>query len=253
MYNNLKNSLCFRLFSSALNVMFANELTLKAKNYYRIVLQSGLSMIEMLGVLAIIAVLSVGGIAGYSKAMQKFKINKAVSEYSYMLTGVLEYMDSLKELSKGTSHVMLADFFVSANIVPSSWEKRVVRNNIVVLIDSYGNEISPYADYGTKGITIDFRLGGFSAKDQNTDVSQSFSADFCVNWFQNFAVPLHNVVDNAWFFKSNQWPPSAILQGDAHCVAHSKCLRNTTLNEINQLCHSCQGSKEWCQLIIHFL
>ena len=32
---------------------------------------SGRSMIEMLGVLAIIGVLSVGGIAGYSKAMQK--------------------------------------------------------------------------------------------------------------------------------------------------------------------------------------
>ena len=36
----------------------------------------GRSMIEMLGVLAIIGVLSVGGIAGYSKAMEKFKINK---------------------------------------------------------------------------------------------------------------------------------------------------------------------------------
>ncbi len=38
--------------------------------------QNGRSMIEMLGVLAIIGVLSVGGIAGYSKAMMKFKINK---------------------------------------------------------------------------------------------------------------------------------------------------------------------------------
>ena len=38
--------------------------------------QFGRSMIEMLGVLAIIGVLSVGGIAGYSKAMMKFKINK---------------------------------------------------------------------------------------------------------------------------------------------------------------------------------
>ena len=51
--------------------------------------QFGRSMIEMLGVLAIIAVLSVGGIAGYSKAMDKFKMNKAVSDYSYMLAGLL--------------------------------------------------------------------------------------------------------------------------------------------------------------------
>ena len=42
--------------------------------------QSGRSMIEMLGVLAIIGVLSVGGIAGYSKAMQRYRVNKAIEE-----------------------------------------------------------------------------------------------------------------------------------------------------------------------------
>ena len=45
--------------------------------------QSGRSMIDMLGVLAIIGVLSVGGIAGYSKAMEKWKINKTLEGYSY--------------------------------------------------------------------------------------------------------------------------------------------------------------------------
>ena len=44
--------------------------------------ERGRSMVEMLGVLAIIGVLSVGGIAGYSSAMNKFKINKTV-EYIY--------------------------------------------------------------------------------------------------------------------------------------------------------------------------
>ncbi len=38
--------------------------------------QYGRSMIEMLGVLAIIGVLSVGGIAGYSKAMELWKISR---------------------------------------------------------------------------------------------------------------------------------------------------------------------------------
>ena len=44
-------------------------------------LENGRSMIEMLGVLAIVGVLSVGGIAGYSKAMEKFKVNKIVEDY----------------------------------------------------------------------------------------------------------------------------------------------------------------------------
>lgn len=38
--------------------------------------EKGRSMIEMLGVLAIICVLSVGGIAGYSKAMELWKISR---------------------------------------------------------------------------------------------------------------------------------------------------------------------------------
>ena len=56
-------------------------------NDYRVV-QSGRSMIEMLGVLAIIGVLSVGGIAGYSKAMTQFKIDKTIEQISSIAQGV---------------------------------------------------------------------------------------------------------------------------------------------------------------------
>ena len=50
--------------------------------------QSGRSMIEMLGVLAIVGVLSVGGIAGYSKAMEKFKINKTIDQITHIATNI---------------------------------------------------------------------------------------------------------------------------------------------------------------------
>ena len=50
--------------------------------------QCGRSMIEMLGVLAIVGVLSVGGIAGYSKAMEKFKINKSIDEISHIVANI---------------------------------------------------------------------------------------------------------------------------------------------------------------------
>ena len=46
----------------------------------------GRSMIEMLGVLAIIGVLSVGGIAGYSKAMETYKINKLKQAITEIVT-----------------------------------------------------------------------------------------------------------------------------------------------------------------------
>ncbi len=50
--------------------------------------QSGRSMIEMLGVLAIIGVLSVGGIAGYSKAMNKYRINKITDQVSMIAANI---------------------------------------------------------------------------------------------------------------------------------------------------------------------
>ena len=50
--------------------------------------QNGRSMIEMLGVLAIIGVLSVGGIAGYSKAMMKFKTNKTIDQIAMTVTNI---------------------------------------------------------------------------------------------------------------------------------------------------------------------
>lgn len=50
--------------------------------------QSGRSMVEMLGVLAIIGVLSVGGISGYSKAMAKFKMSKAMDQMSMLVANI---------------------------------------------------------------------------------------------------------------------------------------------------------------------
>ena len=50
--------------------------------------QLGRSMIEMLGVLAIIGVLSVGGIAGYSKVMEQFKINKTIDQIVQIATNI---------------------------------------------------------------------------------------------------------------------------------------------------------------------
>ena len=50
--------------------------------------EAGRSMVEMLGVLAIVGVLSVGGIAGYSQAMSKFKITKAMDQVQTIITNV---------------------------------------------------------------------------------------------------------------------------------------------------------------------
>lgn len=71
-------------------------------------LEKGRSMIEMLGVLAIVGVLSVGGIAGYSKAMRMYKLNKWKNDFIYMMTNLKTfYLNSKTYSNKDESIIEL--------------------------------------------------------------------------------------------------------------------------------------------------
>lgn len=63
-------------------------------------MQLGRSMIEMLGILAIIGVLSVGGIAGYSKAMEKFKTNQVIEQIVMVISNITTVFANEKSFSK---------------------------------------------------------------------------------------------------------------------------------------------------------
>ena len=65
---------------------------------------SGRSMIEMLGVLAIIGVLSVGGIAGYSKAMHRYRVNKTIDQITYMAGAIRTFFAPQKSYNGLTAH-----------------------------------------------------------------------------------------------------------------------------------------------------
>lgn len=75
--------------------------------------EAGRSMIEMLGVLAIIGVLSVGGIAGYSKAMNKYRVNKTVDEITQIATNIRTLFGGQRNYASLT-----ADVVNGAKLVP---------------------------------------------------------------------------------------------------------------------------------------
>ena len=76
--------------------------------------QSGRSMVEMLGVLAIIGVLSVGAIAGYSKAMMKYKLNKQAEQISTLLNNALFYAGEFQVQSSAS----IVPYLIKLNAVP---------------------------------------------------------------------------------------------------------------------------------------
>lgn len=87
--DNLKNSFDFCRQVSCLAKYLRNKSEYDVKNKLKYdICCIGRSMIEMLGVLAIITVLSVGGIAGYSKSMQMYKLNKWTANLVQIITDI---------------------------------------------------------------------------------------------------------------------------------------------------------------------
>ena len=81
--------------------------------------QSGRSMVEMLGVLAIIGVLSVGGIAGYSKAMAKYRINQTLDQISMLVMNIRSLYSASVDYTGLTSTVAIQMGIIPRNMLPA--------------------------------------------------------------------------------------------------------------------------------------
>lgn len=99
--------------------------------------QFGRSMIEMIGVLAIIGVLSVGAIAGYSKAMMKYKLNKQSAQYNQLLAAVYKY-DGQWGIIENSGNMI--SVFKSLNEIP----KEMINNTGSRIYDIFHNEVTIY-------------------------------------------------------------------------------------------------------------
>ena len=197
----------------------------------------GRSMIEMLGVLAIVGVLSVGGIAGYSKAMEKYKLNKTISEYSYLIYGLLEHMDDLKSVPVGMGQFNFTDFARAINIVPSSW----TAEDNKAMWDNNGNIVQSYR--GGTVLLLDFYLGGWQ-KSADSTISANFSPKLCVEMFNSIMTPLHSAVYSVNTYNSTKG--DITFFGDAYCSEGRGCLSNATLAQIKSACEHCDASGVCC-------
>ncbi len=208
----------------------------------------GRSMIEMLGVLAIIGVLSVGGIAGYSKAMEEYKLDKALGEYSGIVYGLLEHQDSIKK-SQPDQQTGIVDIMLAVNLIPNSWTKF----NSMGLHDAYGNEIYFYTNLSdwSKKIYFDLYLGGKTTNADSKTVSANFSEKLCVKLFDTLAKPLHHAIDHAGISSWNG-ENSTRFAGDSTCSTGKKCLADATLSDFLNACRLCDKANTYCNFAFCF-
>ena len=203
----------------------------------------GRSMIEMLGVLAIIAVLSVGGIAGYSKAMQKYKINKMLDDYTMLTTNILEHLDNLKYVSKNSSAIGMVDVLQASGIIPPSWKKM----NSIKIWDSNGNLLALFSRNNEFGFSIN--IGGYRIDSRGAEIAEGFSQDICLTLFKDLIQPLHSQISKGYTYNTKRY---IYYYGDNFCDGKTKkCLSNITLSEMKQACEICNGDT-YCDISFMF-
>ena len=207
--------------------------------------EKGRSMIEMLGVLAIIAVLSVGGIAGYSKAMEKYKVNKAIEGYSYLIQNLLEYKPNFAKSNltpDSDNKKYLAGFIKDANIVPENWKS----DNYVGVIDSVGNKIVPFWEQ-TKFV-IDIYLNA-----HGNAQSASYQQQLCVALFTNLAYSNADVIPSiVLFYTYENWKIEMRYNNSNYKDENAKCFSEMTTADVSKGCRNCLSGNGICSVTIIF-
>ncbi len=197
--------------------------------------QIGRSMVEMLGVLAIIGVLSVGAIAGYQKAMMKYKLNKHAQSFNLFLNNAIQYSGKLhsstnKVDTEGAEY--LAEMFLKLNLIPDDFTY-INSNNIA---DNFGNYMWPYTAENITSIGIEL-----SSSNYNRKVCYNLVITAKENKENIRSIGISEINDNITHSYGH-------LYGDNFCKPSVKCLTNLTITDIDILCNTCTGQK--CRLYI---
>ena len=199
---------------------------------------AGRSMVEMLGVLAIIGVLSVGAIAGYSKAMMKYKLNQHAQAVNMLINNVLSIKDKLQYNKNGRTYYGF--LLYKMNLLPdgikyisdASLHDNWFKNGIIV----YYNNVKWTTSDGTEhqnnfgGIAFNF-------------APSSGGAEIC----RNIVIAAKENASDLWLvethksFNDTSSADTYIgqLYGDAYCSASKECLRDLDLNKVSNLCNAC--------------
>ena len=191
--------------------------------------QSGRSMVEMLGVLAIIGVLSVGAIAGYSKAMFKYKLNKHAEQINTVINAVARNVHSFDNIKQGGTY--LTETFVKMGEIPTEMVKSTDTDTIYdvfgqgwwIFIGSGGDSIflSSYSGLGSSSLS--------TKSNNNLEICKNIllaAKENSANLWEVMSQSNHDNSDNA----------AVRLFGDNYCQADVKCLKNLNINDIYELC-----------------
>ena len=202
---------------------------------------TGRSMVEMLGVLAIIGVLSVGAIAGYSKAMMKYRLNKHAEAVNMLINNMLSLKNKLPhDNDKLTDYATILN---KLNMLPDGIQQesenylrdKYMHNSIRVYYQGIGS-------YKFTGII--FWIGNSGSE---------YTIESCYNILK---VAKENSANIDWVrsqkVNTDGSSDASVnlfdLYGDNKCTGSRQCLRNLNINALEKACQSCKDGA--CSLAI---
>ena len=224
---------------------FANLLGLDTPNKLKCdCFCTGRSMVEMLGVLAIVGVLSVGAIAGYSKAMMKYKINKFSEAINTLLNNSLSLKDKLPRNQNGVTYY--ATVLNKLNMLPDG----IQQESEEYLREKYFNKtirVSYEAGENYHWNVILFWIG-------NSGSEHTLEACYSI-----LKVAKENAANIWWVrtykhYTDGSGHPSDNLfdfYGDNYCSGSRQCLRNLNINTLEKACQSCKDGS--CSLSVFYI
>ena len=247
----LKNQQCLRRMSQ-IRRNFGATCTLKGTRARKSLVgdhytqAQGRSMVEMLGVLAIIGVLSVGAIAGYSKAMFKYKLNKHMESFNILLNEAIKLLPELQRTyGKNTNDsYSLGSFFHKANLLPDGMtynqqdasiydifkNKTDITYSRTTAISNSGNISHPTIYY------MNIYMNRSGTKISNLD------NEICRNVFLACKENAENIDSVEMRSLKTDSYVAPLLSGNR--------LHNATLKQIDDVCSSCD-SEIGCQIILY--
>ena len=209
---------------------------------------AGRSMVEMLGVLAIIWVLSVGAIAGYSKAMFKYKLNKQAESFNMLLNTAIQLQPDLDRTVKAGGSFG-AEIFYKLGLVPDSM---TYKNSYIYDMFMGRYEIMYYSaapvnstHYTEYLIQYNIERSGNSATSRSIEICRNMLTVAKENAGNLPFIQLRSGKDNT----SGNYDESRIY-GDKGCTQNRTCLRNMGVKDMDDFCSSC-NSENWCAVMFY--
>ena len=189
-------------------------------------LEYGRSMIEMLGVLAIIGVLSVGAIAGYQKAMMKYKLNKQTQQIGSILDYVHVHLNEFKK-DKVNIRGNMEALLTKLGIIP----KEMVKKGRIY--DVFGNQIilQNYFGESSDGMYF-FELINL--------LNSNASEEICMNLFQ--IAKLRSSYLTRAVFNEYDSTERLVFTGDNYPYSSSsegKHIKDASLADFKNACDAC--------------